>query len=86
MFVGGHSKGGNLAVYGAALCEKEIQDKIIKIYRKAHAPGFSEEFLESEGLQRIFSKIERYITEGSIIGTLLAHKKSRFSSKAARKV
>lgn len=85
MFVGGHSKGGNLAVYGAALCEKEIQDKIIKIYSN-DAPGFSEEFLESEGLQRIFPKIERYITEGSIIGTLLAHKKSRFSSKAARKV
>lgn len=84
MFVGGHSKGGNLAVYGAALCEKEIQDKIIKIYSN-DAPGFSEEFLESEGLQRIFPKIERYITEGSIIGTLLAHKKEPVLIKSSAK-
>lgn len=84
IFVGGHSKGGNLAVYAAALCEKDIQDKIIQIYSN-DAPGFSEEFLESEGLQRIFSKIQRYMTEGSIIGTLLSHKKEPILIKSSAK-
>ena len=32
IIVGGHSKGGNLAVYAAAYCEPKIQDRIIKVY------------------------------------------------------
>lgn len=30
--VGGHSKGGNLAVYAAAFCKEEIKKRIIKVY------------------------------------------------------
>ena len=31
-YVGGHSKGGNLAVYSAMNCREEIQERIIRIY------------------------------------------------------
>ena len=30
--VGGHSKGGNLAVYAAAFCNQDVQDRIIEVY------------------------------------------------------
>lgn len=84
ILTGGHSKGGNLSVYAAALCEKDIQDKVVQIYSN-DAPGFSEEFLESEGFQRIFPRIQRYMTEGSIIETLLAHKKAPILIKSSAK-
>lgn len=30
--VGGHSKGGNLAIYAATFCNPKIQDRIISVY------------------------------------------------------
>lgn len=84
ILTGGHSKGGNLAVYGAAFCEKEIQNKIMNVYSN-DAPGFAEEFLESEGFQRILPKIHRYMTEGSIIGPLFFHKKAPILIKSSAK-
>ncbi|MCL2811716.1 MAG: DUF2974 domain-containing protein, partial [Clostridia bacterium] len=32
LYVGGHSKGGNLAVYASAACKPEIQDRILAVY------------------------------------------------------
>ena len=32
ILVGGHSKGGNLAIYASVFCKPEIQDRIIEIY------------------------------------------------------
>lgn len=31
-YLGGHSKGGNLAVYAAMNCTKDVRDRILKIY------------------------------------------------------
>lgn len=70
--IGGHSKGGNLAVYAAALCEPENQDKILKIYDN-DGPGFINDFLKREEFLRIKARVVRLIPEGSIIGMLLDH-------------
>lgn len=70
--VGGHSKGGNLAVYAAAQCEPEIQNRITVIYNN-DGPGFRREFLESPGLAMIQSRIVRIVPESSIVGLLLLH-------------
>ena len=53
--VGGHSKGGNLAVYAAAFCSKSIQDKIINVYNN-DGPGFSEKVIKTEGYKNIVKK------------------------------
>ena len=71
--VGGHSKGGNLAVYASAFSSKKIQDKIINIYNN-DGPGFQERVIESEGYRNIISKVHTYIPQTSIIGRLLNHK------------
>lgn len=70
--IGGHSKGGNLAVYAAACCEETIQDRILEIYNN-DGPGFTKEFFEKPGLKRVRGRIRRYIPESSIIGMLLEH-------------
>ena len=71
--VGGHSKGGNLAIYGSVMC-KSVHDKILKIYSN-DGPGFSKEFQESPETAEMMPKIIRIIPEYSIIGTLLEHEK-----------
>lgn len=70
--IGGHSKGGNLAVYAAACCEKEIQERIQEIYDN-DGPGFMRSFIERPEVQRVRDRIRRYIPESSIIGMLLEH-------------
>ena len=71
--VGGHSKGGNLAIYGSVMC-KSVHDKILEIYSN-DGPGFSKEFQESPETAEMMPKIIRIIPEYSIIGTLLVHEK-----------
>lgn len=71
--VGGHSKGGNLAIYGAVMC-KNAHDKILEIYSN-DGPGFSKEFQELPETEQMMDKIIRIIPEYSIIGTLLEHEK-----------
>ncbi|MBO4831119.1 MAG: DUF2974 domain-containing protein [Oscillospiraceae bacterium] len=70
IIVGGHSKGGNLAVYAAANAPKEIQDRIICVYNN-DGPGFRQEFLATEGYRAIRSRVQTLLPQHSIVGTLL---------------
>lgn len=71
--VGGHSKGGNLAIYGSVVC-KSAHEKILEIYSN-DGPGFSREFQELPETKEMMPKIIRIIPEYSIIGTILEHEK-----------
>lgn len=71
-FTGGHSKGGNLAVYAAAMCRENIQSRICKVYSH-DGPGFLENTLQSREFQKIFDRIEKTIPQSSIVGMLLEH-------------
>ena len=77
--VGGHSKGGNLAVYAASRCDRAVQARIRAVYSN-DGPGFQQDMLESEGYRRILPRIVRIIPDMSIIGLLL------FSAAAPRVV
>lgn len=70
LMVGGHSKGGNLAVYALANSEPFIQKRIIKAYSH-DGPGFLEEVLASEKFQSVKSKIDKTVPKSSMIGMLL---------------
>ena len=73
--VGGHSKGGNLAIYASAFCNAEIQERIIEVYNN-DGPGFFDEIIETESYQNILKKIHTYIPQSSIIGRLLSHEEA----------
>lgn len=68
--VGGHSKGGNLAVYAAANLEEDLQGWILQVYSN-DGPGMLEATVTSEGYERISGKIVSILPEFSIIGMLM---------------
>ncbi|MBO6047017.1 MAG: DUF2974 domain-containing protein [Erysipelotrichaceae bacterium] len=70
--IGGHSKGGHLAVYGATFTEKRNQRWIETIYA-LDSPGFTPAFITDERYQAIKDRVVRMIPEESIIGLLLDH-------------
>lgn len=73
IYLGGHSKGGNLAIYAGVKCKKKVQRKIKTIFSN-DAPGFSEEFILSSNYTSLLPKITILQPETSIIGMLLTHK------------
>ena len=68
--VGGHSKGGNFAVYASAFCDREIQDRILTVYTN-DGPGFRNEVMEREAYKRILPKVVSIVPDTSIVGMLL---------------
>ena len=70
--LGGHSKGGNLAVYAAASASEEIQNRIVSVWSN-DGPGFQNEMLISDGYQRIAFAVHHIVPKSSVVGMLLAH-------------
>lgn len=71
--VGGHSKGGNIAVYASTFVNTNIKDRIINVYNN-DGPGFCEDVIETTEYQEIIKKVHTYIPQSSIIGRLMNHK------------
>ena len=69
--VGGHSKGGNLAVYAASCCDPDLQGRLTAVYSN-DGPGFQDDFIQSEGYLRILPKLISIVPESSMIGLLLS--------------
>jgi hypothetical protein len=74
IIAGGHSKGGNLAVYAASFCGRAVQKRIKSIYSN-DAPGFNKTVTSSEGYKNIEKKICCYIPESSVVGLLFEYVK-----------
>jgi len=72
MRLGGHSKGGNLAVFAAARSSPMVQKKIQQVYNN-DGPGFTQYLMGDPGYLAMVPKIKTYIPQSSIIGMLLEH-------------
>ena len=70
ILLGGHSKGGNLAVYAAAFCGKRLQSRIGRVFSH-DGPGFLPEVLQSEGYTAIVNRIEKTLPQSAVVGMLL---------------
>ena len=70
--IGGHSKGGNLAVFAAIFNSEKNQNLIEGIY-SYDSPGFRKSILQNEHYKNIEEKIHSFVPQDSIIG-LLMHK------------
>ncbi len=68
--VGGHSKGGHLAVYAAVHCGKRVQKRILQVYNN-DGPGFRADFFQKEGYSRIAERIVTLVPESSVVGMLM---------------
>lgn len=72
LYIGGHSKGGNLSVYSSVNCSKEIQENIVRVYN-FDGPGFMKGFIESDGYLAMRGVVETWVPESSFVGMLLEH-------------
>ena len=72
LILGGHSKGGNLAVYAAAFCKPSVRKRIEAVYNY-DGPGFEASVLQSEGYRQILPRVHTFVPQSSIIGMLLEH-------------
>ncbi len=68
--LGGHSKGGNMAVYAGMNCSDTTRKRIVKIYSH-DGPGFSQKILKASHFEEIEQRIEKTVPEASVIGMLL---------------
>ncbi len=77
LIVGGHSKGGNFAIYAAAFCDEKVRDeRVLRVYSN-DGPGFRKEVTESEGYHQLLPKVTKLVPESSPIGILLGGKERR---------
>ena len=72
LILGGHSKGGNFAMYAAAFCEEAVKERIVKVYNN-DGPGFREEIVRSAAYRELLPKITNIVPQTSIIGRLLSN-------------
>lgn len=70
--LGGHSKGGNFALYASSFIDEESQKRIEAIYNY-DGPGFEESLIETEGYRRICPLVSSFIPQTSIVGMMLEH-------------
>ncbi len=70
--VGGHSKGGNLAMYAAATVEEETRRRIIAVYNN-DGPGLSERAGAAALYDNIEDRLFSFVPQSSVVGLLLAH-------------
>ena len=70
LLTGGHSKGGNLAVYAAATVAPSVQRRIQRVYSH-DGPGFPQGFHTAPGYLAVRDRIEKTVPQDSVVGLLL---------------
>lgn len=70
IYVGGHSKGGNLAMTSAMYCKKKIERRIKTVFNN-DGPGFRIEQFNSPAYKQMLTKLKMFTPEESVVGMLL---------------
>ncbi len=68
--LGGHSKGGNIAVYASLFCREEIRQRVGAVYSH-DGPGLSRAVLDSPEYEQMKGRVLKTIPQSSFIGMLL---------------
>ena len=74
-YLGGHSKGGNLAVYAAVKCDGRWKNRILAVFNN-DGPGFDRPFVESEEYAAMRERIRTLVPQSSVVGMLLEHEEN----------
>ena len=69
IYVGGHSKGGNLAVYSAMNAPDVVRNRIKRIYSN-DGPGFAPELLDEKKFEDIKDRITHIVPTFCVVGML----------------
>lgn len=70
LHVGGHSKGGNLALFAALTCSECVRDRIACVW--CHdAPGFKRGVFTQEDYERLAGRVHVTVPQDGVVGMLL---------------
>lgn len=72
LYLGGHSKGGNLAVFAAVKAIPTIRNRIRAVYNH-DGPGFTDFVMKDPAYLDMVPRIQTIIPQSSVIGMLLEH-------------
>ena len=72
LYIGGHSKGGNLALASFMLSPSYITRKVVKVYN-FDGPGFRVEEVTSDRYKELKDRMVNILPDGSMIGVILNH-------------
>lgn len=70
IYVGGHSKGGNLALYAALNAQDQVLERIERVFSH-DGPGFPTAVLLDSRFKKLEGKLEKTVPQSSIIGLLM---------------
>ena len=84
LYVTGHSKGGNLAMYASAHLHESIQKRVVRI-DNFDGPGFRGEIWESTGMKACLSKIRTYLPTGSFFGRMFENESQKIIVSAKKR-
>ena len=70
--LGGHSKGGNLAMFAAIQAPDTLRKRILGVYNN-DGPGFREYVTENPAYLEMVPRLHTYVPQSSVIGMLLEH-------------
>ncbi|MBR4981807.1 MAG: DUF2974 domain-containing protein [Lachnospiraceae bacterium] len=71
-YIGGHSKGGNLAIYASVFCDSGVQNNIKEVYN-FDGPGFHKKIADNDSYLKIKERIHSFVPEASVVGMLMEH-------------
>ena len=72
LMLGGHSKGGNLAVWAGVFCPLAVQRRIRSVWSN-DGPGFHDDILSLPRHVRLAERIHTIVPKSSVVGMLLEH-------------
>ncbi len=69
IYVCGHSKGGNLAIYSSVFSSEAVKNRIVKSY-SYDGPGLSDAAVDSEEYKAIAHKLCPFVPQDATVGTM----------------
>ncbi len=72
IYVGGHSKGGNLSLYAASHASYDVKKRIGAVFNN-DGPGFKKDFFVSGDYRAIRDRVHSFVPELSVVGMLFDH-------------
>ena len=69
-YVGGHSKGGNLATYACMNCDLNVRSRVMAVFDH-DGPGFRPEVKARSAYDEIADKIHKTVPHSSLVGMIL---------------
>lgn len=72
LWLGGHSKGGNLAMFAAIHAEPGLRRRILGVFNN-DGPGFREHVIRNPVYEEMVPRLHTFVPQSSVIGLLLEH-------------